>query len=82
MNSNDYATIASNLRSARKTVGLSIPSAAYKTGLTPDDIYRYENGITPPSVEAFNKLFRLYNSYYTKFIFAPSGRKERSVITA
>lgn len=73
----DYETIGSNLKAARKHIGLTLQSAAYKAGLDASDLFRYENGIFPPSVEAFNRLLNLYNSYYSKFIFTADGKKQR-----
>lgn len=75
MKREDYQQIGSNLRAARKHVGLTLPSAAYKAGLDAKDVFRYENGITPPSIEAFNRLLNLYNSYYSMFIFTAEGAR-------
>lgn len=77
MKREDYQNIGSNLRAARKHVGLTLPSAAYKAGLDARDLFRYENGIFPPSIEAFNKLLRLYNSYYTTYIYTTNGTDRR-----
>ncbi len=64
----DMNLLQNKLLSARKDAGLTRPSVCKVLGIGIQTLYRYEKGITVPSIEQIKILSKLYKVPITYFI--------------